>query len=220
GILDRFAVTGAIASWWGAQLYDLKTLMARGFEGVVEGWVTTIVTGIEDDKSKVDPMEHEMVRRLMPDFVAKLEELEGEQVELSGRIKAATAVGDEDEDGDGDGDEDGEDGMSAEELKAAKKRLTAVKKELKALRGSVVRRLKSAQAELGAEDAKALTLGILESGLFGELGRRRVAHRQEVVTAVVSWWEKYRVTLRDVERERDSAKARLEGFLEGLGYSK
>jgi type I restriction enzyme M protein len=212
GLLDRFQVTGAIASWWGEQLYDLKTLMARGFEGVIEGWVTTIITALDDEKSKVDPTEHKLVQRLMPDFVAKLAELEAQQTELSGTIKAATST-DEEEDEGGDDEE-----LSAEELKELKANLRDVKKELKALRGSVAKRLQSAQAELGEDEARDLGLGIFESALEGELGRRRAAHRQEVTAAVENWWNKFRVTLRDIEQERDAAKGKLDGFLKELGY--
>ena len=61
-------------------------------------------------------------------------------------------------------------------------------------------------------------LGILKGDLGRELDRRVAAHRQAVVSAVESWWSKYRVTLRDIEGERDAAKGRLDGFLEELGY--
>jgi hypothetical protein len=59
----------------------------------------------------------------------------------------------------------------------------------------------------------ALVLGILKGDLRGELDRRVTAHRQAVVSAVENWWQKYRVTLRDIEGERDAAKGRLDGFL-------
>ena len=54
-----------------------------------------------------------------------------------------------------------------------------------------------------------------------ELGRLRKGgqHRQQVVTAVENWWNTYRVTLRDIERDRDTAKVRLNGFLKELGYA-
>lgn len=44
------------------------------------------------------------------------------------------------------------------------------------------------------------------------------SHRLAVVTAVENWWDKYCGTLRDIEGERDAAKARADGFLRGLGY--
>jgi type I restriction enzyme M protein len=36
--------------------------------------------------------------------------------------------------------------------------------------------------------------------------------------AVENWWDKYRVTLQDIERERDAARQQLNEFLSGLGY--
>ena len=61
-------------------------------------------------------------------------------------------------------------------------------------------------------------LGILRSDLDGILGRYVASHRQEVVAAFETWWDKYRVTLTSIEAERDSAAERLRGFLGGLGY--
>ena len=44
------------------------------------------------------------------------------------------------------------------------------------------------------------------------------AHRQKVVAAVENEWDKYRVTMRDIEEARDAAKVRLDTFLRDLGY--
>ena len=54
---------------------DLKALMARGFEGVVEGWVTTILTGLEDGVSKADPLDHKLVKTLLPEFLEEIAEV-------------------------------------------------------------------------------------------------------------------------------------------------
>jgi len=58
-----------------------------------------------------------------------------------------------------------------------------------------------------------------KADLRRELDRRVVAHRQAVGGVVDGWWSKYRLTLRDVEGERDAAKGRLDGFLKELGYA-
>ena len=43
-----------------------------------------------------------------------------------------------------------------------------------------------------------------------ELERYRVAHWQQVIAAVENGWDKYRVTLQDIETERDvAAKQRI-----------
>jgi type I restriction enzyme M protein len=39
-----------------------------------------------------------------------------------------------------------------------------------------------------------------------------------VIAAFETWWDKYRVTLADIEAERDAAARELQQYLEGLGY--
>ena len=124
------------------------------------------------------------------------------------------AGGDEDDEG---GDDD-EDALSEDEIKALKKKLAAAKKKLKALQKGFADRLVSAQSEMGDEQAQVLVLRVLENDFRRELDRRVTAHRQAVVAAVENWWSKYRVTLRDIEVERDSAKVGLDGFLQELSY--
>lgn len=212
GLLDRFQVTGAVASWWGEELYDFKTLMARGFEAVIEGWVTTIVTALEDGKSKVDPTEHKLVRKMMPEFLEKVAELEGKVAELDGVVKAAKAGADEDD------GEDSEEQISEEELKAAKKELSAAKKEMKALRSSFAKRIQSALVEITGEEARETSLAILRSDLQRQLDQRVSAHRQATLEMNATAWDKYRTALRSVESQRDRSKEQLNGFLKGLKY--
>jgi type I restriction enzyme M protein len=214
-LLDRFKVAGVVASWWGEAQFDLRTLAARGFVGTVDGWVTTVATAMEEDGGKVDPLDHALVRRLLPDLVEEIAEVEGKVAELDGTIKAAQSTSDEDED-DAESDEEA---LSEEEIKELKKELRQAKKTLKALRQGFVERLRAAQSELTDDAAQDLVLGILRDDLKAQLDRAITAHRQAVVSAVENWWDKYQVTLRDIEGERDAAKAKLEGFLKELGYA-
>jgi type I restriction enzyme M protein len=214
GLLDRFQVAGAVATWWGEVQFDLKTLMARGFEGVVEGWATTIVTALEEG-GKADPLDHKLVKALLPEFLDESAEVEGRVAELDGTLKAAMASGEDEEENEGGGEE----ALSEPEVKDLKRKLSAAKVKLKTLRKSFAERLEDAQAGLDAEQAEALVLGILKGDLRRELDRRVAAHRQAVVSVVEGWWSKYRVTLRAIEGERDAAKGRLDGFLKELGYA-
>ncbi|UHD15738.1 type I restriction-modification system subunit M [Thiocapsa bogorovii] len=217
GLLDRFQIAGAVATWWNEVVYDLKTLLARGFEGVVEGWATTIVTALEEGgpgAKGADPLDHKLVKALLPQFLDRIAEAEGQVAELDATIKAATTKGDGEEENEG-GDEEA---LSASDLKELKRKLSAAKTRLKTLQKGFTDHLEDAQAGLTAEQARALVLGILKADLRRELDRRVAAHRQAVVSAVEGWWAKYRVTLRDIERERNTAKGRLDGFLQELGY--
>ena len=216
GLLDRFRVAGAVATWWGEVQFDLKTLMARGFEGVVEGCVTTILTALEDEdkKSKFDPLDHKLVKKLMPEYLDEIAEAEAKVAELQGTLKAADGGGDEESDEEEDCEE-----LSEAEVKALKKQLTAAKKELKALKLSFAERLEESHGAIGPEQAEALVLDILHDELRAEVDRRVGAHRQLVVAVVENWWSKYRVNLCEIEEERDSARTRLDGFLSELSYA-
>lgn len=217
GLLDRFQVAGTVATWWGEDVFDLKTLMARGFEGVVEGWVTTIVTALEEG-GKGDALDHKLVKRLLPDFLEEIAEAEARVAELDGTIKAATASSDDEEEEEDDNEND-EEALSEAEIKALKKELTAAKKTVKALRQSFVERLQAAQGKLDADQARELMLDLVKGDLAQELERRVNSHRQAMISVVEGWWDKYRVTLQEIEGERDTAKTRLDGFLKELGYA-
>lgn len=152
GVLDRFAVVGVIASWWDAAVFDLKTLAAHGFDGVIEGWVTTIVTALEDEKDKSDPLDHKLVKKLLPQFLEEIAAAEGEVAEADAVVKAA-ASGDEDEEG---GEEEG---PSEAEVKEAKGKLREAKKRLKGLKDDVVVRLKVGQKRIAGKEAEGFVLG-------------------------------------------------------------
>ncbi|WVV47779.1 hypothetical protein THH46_27820 [Pseudomonas sp. NA13] len=42
--------------------------------------------------------------------------------------------------------------------------------------------------------------------------------RKQIVAAFEDWWDKYRVTLNEIEQKRNAAAEALHGFLKGLGY--
>jgi type I restriction enzyme M protein len=213
GLLDSFRVTGAVAAWWGASVFDLKALAARDFLGLVEGWVTSILTALEDETSKDDPLDHKLVKRLMPKYLDEIAAVEAEVADVDAKIKAAEATPDDD---DGERDEDA--ALSEDELRAAKAERAAGKKKLRKLKDAFAQRLEKERASLDAAQARALVLDLLVADLRREVDQRVSAHRDQVVEAVERWWDKYRVTLRSLEQDRDATKVRLDGFLKELGY--
>ncbi|GHD72595.1 hypothetical protein GCM10007164_20400 [Luteimonas padinae] len=220
GMLDPFQVRGIVAGFWNQSRYDLLTLMARGSRGVADAWRTSIVTALEDKASKENPLEHRLVRFLMGDFVAELTELEGKKAELDAQIKAASPKDPDEngEDAEASGDEDGEEPVSEEQLKAWKKDLAAVKKALKAKRETFTTELGAQVDGLSAEDAGTLLLRILHDDMRGIVERYVTSQRKLVVATFETWWNKYRVTLTEIEQTRDGAAKKLHGFLKGLAY--
>ena len=76
GALDRFQLAGVVAGWWNDSLPDLKTLMERGFAGVIDGWLDAIADALEDDEASgplFDPFAHPLVQHTMQDYLAQIE---------------------------------------------------------------------------------------------------------------------------------------------------
>ena len=104
------------------------------------------------------------------------------------------------------------------QLKAWKKDLAAVRKQLKAKNDSFRQHLDAAVDGLTPEAAAELLLAILHDDMRAIVERYIAAQRKAIVAAFESWWDKYRVTLTEIEGRRDTAAKALHGFLKGLGY--
>lgn len=209
GLLDRYQVAGAIARWWGDTQYDLRTLAAGGFGAVVDGWLTTVTT--------TGDLDHRLVRALAPEFLDALAAAQACVAELDATVKGATAVPD------GDGEDDAEanpdaDAPSPAEIARMKKELTAAKRQAKAAEQTFVDTLTAARAALSPDAERDLVLTIVRANLGDQLAGDVTAHRRQVVAAFEIWWDKYAVTLRTIEAERESASVKLDGFLQELGY--
>jgi type I restriction enzyme M protein len=220
GMLDPFQVRGIIAGFWYQTKYDFLTLMARGTKGVADAWRTSIVTALEDKASKESPLEHKLVKFLMGDFVDAINELEAKKAELESQIKAASPKEAEGEDGAAETEEDADDenAVSEEQLKAWKKELSALKKTLKAKQDSFTAQLNREVAGLTPEQASQLLLTILHKDMQAIVERYVAAQRKAIVAEFENWWDKYRVTLTEIENKRDEAARSLQGFLKRLGY--
>jgi len=213
GMLDRFAVRGIIAGFWHQNKNEFRTLQARGVLGVVDAWRTSVITLLDDDQKKTNPLDHKLVTFLLADYVAELEDLQATKAELDARIKAATAQSEEDDEAEPD-----EDAPTEADIKAWKSERTKVTKTLKSKQVGFEAHLNEAVDALDEARAAELVLTILHNDMLGILDTDIRQQRQDVIKAFETWWDKYRVTLADIEAGRDEAAAELKGFLEGLGY--
>ena len=213
GLLDRFQLAGVIVRWWNTNQYDLRTLVAHGFTGVIDGWVTTITTAMEDSNTKTDPLEHKLVLELLPSYLDELAAVEARRAELDAQLKAATTT-DEDED-----DESGNDeALSPAELTALKRQLAGVKKQQKSVQQEFITKLGKAHAELTGAQERDLVLRLARNDVVIHLNTYVTAHRQQMIAALENWWDKYAVPLHQLEADRDAARNKLTGFLKELGY--
>ena len=61
-------------------------------------------------------------------------------------------------------------------------------------------------------------MAIARERLEASLDRYATARQQALVAALENLWDKYRVSLAEIEAERDEARTKLAGFVEELGY--
>ena len=212
-MLDPFTVRGIIAQFWQQSRFDFLTLMARDTKGVVDAWRISIVTALEDKGRKESPLNHKLVTFLMGGFVREIAELEARKAELDARIKAATATPEE-----GEEEDDDTDPVDEAQVKRWKKELAEVKKTLKARQDQFTEAINKAVDGLSPEAAAELLLKILHDDMEKILTRYVAAQRGQIVAAFENWWDKYRVTLNEIEAARAEATGKLAGFLKGLGY--
>jgi type I restriction enzyme M protein len=133
---------------------------------------------------------------------------------LDATVKGATSGSDDDiEEG-----TDEEEFLSPSELAALKKELTAAKKSAKALAKDFVAKLTAARRELSPDDGQCLVLRIARADLADHLDAYVAKHRGLVAAALEKWWDKYAITLKAIEADRDVARHTLNGFLRELGY--
>lgn len=220
GLLDPFQVRGIVAGFWYQSKYDFLGLMARGSRGVIDAWRTSIITALEDKASKQSPLDHKLVKFLLGDFVAELAELESKRAELDSQLKAAAPIKGEDSD-EADvemGADDEENPIDEAQLKSWKAELTKVKKQLKTQQENFASHLNQAVDGLDELQAAELLLTILHNDMQAIVERYIAAQRKQIVAAFENWWDKYRVTLNEIEHKRDAAAEALQGFLKGLGY--
>jgi type I restriction enzyme M protein len=211
-LLHYFAVSGVIASWWGRSLPDLKALATIGYRGLIEAWVATVLDALEEEKAKVNPLDHNVARALLPEYLDQLATLEAEVAELDSTIKAANTSDDEED------SEPSEDAPSPVEIKKLKAKLAAAKKQLKVDKSAFADRLAEASAALDDSSARQIVFDAMEHDLLAEAQDRIAQHRRTVITAFETWWDKYQTPLSSLEAERDGAAAKLVGFLGELGY--
>jgi type I restriction enzyme M protein len=218
GLLDRFKVDGVVASWWNTIRYDLKTLTARGFDGLVDSWLTTIFSALDESAEKntsnVDAVEHPFVRRLVPSYIDELEAAEAILAQLEGQIADATG------ESNGDDELEVEPALTEAELKDLKKERTRTRKAVKTLRGELAERLREQADELSDVDCRDIVLALLCDQLLAQLMHYTVEHRSLLIRTVENWWNKYHETLIDIEERRRRTSEILDARLKDLAYAR
>jgi len=222
-LLDRFQRAGALVTWWEEQSDEFKTIAARGFDELVDGWIDTIRDIIEDAESKKEDRdairEHKLVRRLLPEYLREVEDAAAEVARVEEEKTAFERGPDDGSDGEGD-DEEAEERNYAKELKdefkELKNSIAAQLDRIKTLRAGKKEKESITAAELAGKDAAALRteLATLETEIAPVLAemkdiKTKLAPYEEICDKLTDARKKLRALEEALLERLESARAML-----------
>ncbi len=231
GCVDRYALMGSIAGWWDEIRYELRVIVENGFAELVDGWVDTLRSALEDEDADDDEdsdakktvkvtleelLAHPFVRHRMADYVIELSAAQAE-VERVKAEKEAWEIGDGVE-----GAEDWLDG--AEEGTTLPKALEKRSKDLRAEMGEDYKRQKElARTTPAGRPAKGSidsmrALGIDVRGYVAELAdlERRLAPLVVEAEAIDTMLAPYEAIREELKVARATLRRVKAAFVERL----
>lgn len=231
GCVDRYALMGAIAGWWDEIRYELRVIVENGFAELVDGWVETLRSALEDEEADDDEdsdvkktvkvtleelLAHPFVRHRMADYVTELSAAQAE-VERIKAEKEAWETGDRVE-----GAEDWLDGAEegsnlAKELEKRRKELRAEMKDDDKRRKDLVKTTGTGKPSKGSIDwMRAQGMDVQEVEAELEAIERRLAplvEEAETIDAMLAPYEAIKEELREARATLRRLKA---AFVERL----
>ena len=205
GMMNKFKVTGLIASWWDdIRRQDMRSLQQNGFTGLIESWSVNVRDLVEEDESVNN---HPLVRHLLAEHLEKLTTKQERVAEINAAQKREK-----------DREEDDEPEFDKDEFNSMKREKTLLNRELRVLKTTLLESLDAKMESLSSADIKSIVFLILREGLQDRLETEIATHRRDVVSCFENWWDKYKVTLGELEDQHDASREKLNGHLRKLGY--
>jgi type I restriction enzyme M protein len=223
-VLDEFKLTGIFVNWWEDLSYDFKTIITSGWSSLI----------IDDQKIKEAFFKEDL--ETLEEIEAKKSEIEGELNELLEEIE------------DWDEEDQGEKSVSKvkkylkdlikdlktnnqESIKEAEKWEALLKdiekkekeqkdinKQIKQINDNLIKAVEEKRNSISEEEAKELILDKIYQTIKQHLERYLNAQKKELIKIFENLWDKYKVSLKELEAERDLEVKKLNEFLEMLGY--
>ena len=188
------------ATWWEESFVELQTAAGRGWKTVIQAWLTTAEAG-KDDKNAPNLVDQTAIKLLAGPQLAGRAVLATEHARLDTEIREAS-----------------DRSSTAAKIKKLKSARAKIKKNLKAIDQSLLGVARQTLHAMPPADAPALAIGVLRGRIEGLVAD----HLASIERGTLAWFDnlidKYGITLRQLESERDTAVARLNQHLKELGY--
>ncbi|HOL34942.1 MAG TPA: type I restriction-modification system subunit M [bacterium] len=225
GVLDEFKIAGVFVNWWEELKYDFKTIVSSGWSKML----------IDDER---------IVKKFFEKELEEIEELEGNIAQQEGELnEILEEVEDWDEEEQGQKTagkvkeflkETINDLLSSKQeaaIKEAQKWQDLIKKiegkdrelkklnrELKSKKEALENKVKKKQETLTEKEAKNLLLEKFYEIIKLHLEKYLNAEKKELIKIFEKLWDKYKISLRQLIRERDEEIKKLNKFLRVLNY--
>lgn len=216
GLLDSDGLRGTFAVWWEGLRYDLKTLAAQGFEGLIDSWAESCATaalgraGAGQRGGLAEAMDHKLLAHLLPDYLEELAGVHQAIADLESQL-AETQQDDE--------EEDEAEPEAVVQYQALRTALAAHRRTRHALQDELVPRLEAARSALSETACRQTALDLLLADLLAGLEQRVAGQRGRLTASIEHLWDKYRVSLREIKADCERAELRMNEILQGLGYA-
>jgi len=107
---------------------------------------------------------------------------------------------------------------SLETTEKKEKELRGARKKQKEAEKELLEKIEAKKLEFTEAQAKELILQKLFDGIVAQLHRYLNAQKKAVASIFEKLWDKYKVSLTEIDKERDAAVNKLNGFLQKLNY--
>jgi len=93
-----------------------------------------------------------------------------------------------------------------------------LKKDIKSFTDLTEELVQKAKEKITPVEAESIIMERFFNDLSGILKTYMKQHLTGIVSYIENLWDKYKVTAREIETERDGEAEKLNGFLKSLGY--
>lgn len=224
GTLDEFKTAGVFANWWEDLLYDFKSIVSAGWnkslidnERIKEKYFRKEMEEIEELENKVAEIDAEF-NELLEEVEEWDEEEQGDKTANKVKNYLKELV------------KELKSNLSGSAQKEAKKwedliaKINEKEKELKKARNEVNKKQKELEEKvsqkietLTEEEAKELLLEKFYEHIDMQLDKYLNAEKKEIVKIFENLWDKYKISLNDLIKERDEEVKKINEYLSKLG---
>jgi len=248
GVFDEFQVRGMFINWWNQNKFDLKTIKDTGWiqallsnfdfesedkkeqENTLEKTKYFFKEKYAHEINKIEELE-EKERELNAIIEQELENevvdeednlpldklLKKEVKEIKREIKEANKIT-EIEHIKKLKDILKQKEIELEKITSKQKELKSIKKEIKNKNIELIEKVNAEISELSDEEAKSMVKVKLLDSIIEVLNNYLRQEKQAIISYFENLYDKYGVTLRTLEKERDKHTNQLNKYLEELGY--